>query len=167
MPSDPSSPTIDIDIPEPAPAWKALPEAEAICAASARAALHRVAPGLHRAELAILLADDAAVRALNRRWRGRDNPTNVLSFPAAPVEGAPTLLGDIVLAFETVAAEAGEQRKSLADHVRHLVVHAALHLLGHDHEQEDEATRMERLEVEILAGLGVADPYALAEPGHG
>ena len=115
------------------------------------------------AELTLVFADDALVRALNRDFRGRDEPTNVLSFSArdgrAPAPGAPLLLGDVVLAYETAAAEAAASGRPLADHVAHLVVHGVLHLLGHDHARAADAKRMEALEVRILAGLGVADPY--------
>jgi phosphate starvation-inducible PhoH-like protein len=118
--------------------------------------------------IAILFTDDDAQRALNARWRGKDKPTNVLSFPAPPApagsdpgdgEGAGAFLGDVALAFETCAAEAHAQGKSLADHAAHLLVHGALHLLGYDHESEADASDMEGLEKEVLARLGVADPY--------
>jgi probable rRNA maturation factor len=166
MSPDPSSPEIEIDFAEPAPPWReALPEAEALCSAAVRAALREAAPGLAAVELAIVLAEDEAVRALNRHWRGQDKPTNVLSFPVAQATEGPRLLGDVVLAYETVAREANEQGKSLADHVSHLVVHGTLHLLGHDHDKEDDAERMEHLERRILAMLGVADPYRVAEHG--
>ncbi|HEX7970330.1 MAG TPA: rRNA maturation RNase YbeY, partial [Stellaceae bacterium] len=110
------------------------------------------------------------VRALNRQWRGKDVPTNVLSFPAlgaTPPPGAPRLLGDVVLAFETVAAEAAAQDKPLADHLRHLVIHGVLHLLGFDHESDADAQRMEASEIAILAGLGVPDPYRVREASDG
>jgi probable rRNA maturation factor len=112
----------------------------------------------------VTLADDAAQQALNRTWRGKDAPTNVLAFPAADPkaprpDGAPLLLGDIVLAYETVAREAAEQHKPLADHLRHLVVHGVLHLLGHDHIEPTAATAMEAREIAILAELGVPNPY--------
>jgi probable rRNA maturation factor len=115
-------------------------------------------------ELAISLADDAVQQGLNRDWRGIDRPTNVLAFPAwnreAPIPpGAPLLLGDVVLAFETAAREADEQGKPLSDHLSHLIVHGVLHLLGHDHASEAEAVAMESLETSILASLGVPDPY--------
>jgi probable rRNA maturation factor len=117
------------------------------------------------AELCIHLADDAHIRQLNARWRGLDKATNVLSFPAADaarIEEA-RLLGDIVLAFETVAREAEAEGKPIVDHYRHLVVHGFLHLIGFDHERDDEAQRMEAMETRILARLGVADPYRAGE----
>ena len=112
----------------------------------------------------ITLTDDAAQQALNRIWRSKDEPTNVLAFPSADAatpgpEGAPLLLGDVVLAYETVAREAAEQQKPLADHLRHLVVHGVLHLLGHDHTNPTDAATMEACEIKILAELGVPDPY--------
>jgi probable rRNA maturation factor len=114
------------------------------------------------AEVGLLLADDAALQALNAKWRGIDKPTNVLSFPAAPagrLDEAPTL-GDIALAFETLSREAAESRTPLADHYRHLVAHGFLHLIGYDHETDEDAERMEALEKRVLARFGVADPYA-------
>ena len=107
--------------------------------------------------LAILLTDDAAVRDLNARFRGKDAPTNVLAFPAAPGAGH---LGDIALAHGVCAREAAEQGKALVDHLRHLVVHGVLHLAGHDHQTDAEAAAMETLERHLLARLGVSDPYA-------
>jgi probable rRNA maturation factor len=105
----------------------------------------------------VLLTDDEGVRDLNARFRDRDRPTNVLSFPAA--ESAAPHLGDLVLAYGVCAAEAEAQGKTLADHLSHLTVHGVLHLLGRDHEAEDEAETMEGEERSILASLGVADPY--------
>ena len=113
------------------------------------------------AELSIVLTDDAEQQMLNRDWRGIDKPTNVLSFPQiepfGPVSG---LLGDIILARETLVREAEAQGVSFEDHFTHLVVHGFLHLLGYDHMDEDEALAMERLETQILGSLGVADPYS-------
>lgn len=113
------------------------------------------------AELSILLTDDAEQRELNRQWRDKDAPTNVLSFPQiepfGPIAG---LLGDISLARETLEREASELDKSFEDHFSHLVVHGFLHILGYDHEDDAEATRMESLETRILANLGIGDPYA-------
>jgi probable rRNA maturation factor len=164
---------IEIDLAEPSPLWRqSLPEAERVALAAARAALAGSgqcldAPG----ELSLVLGDDALVRALNRAWRGQDKPTNVLSFGAGEdgphPPGAPRLLGDVVLAFETVAAEAKAQGKRLADHLAHLVVHGVLHLIGFDHEAAAEAARMEALETGILAGLGIVDPYRAREATHG
>ena len=115
-------------------------------------------------EVSVLLADDARVRELNRVWRGVDKPTNVLSFPARepgepwPAEG-PAHLGDVAVALETVLREAAAEDKAPGDHLAHLVVHGTLHLLGHDHDADAEADAMEALEIRVLAGLGVADPY--------
>jgi probable rRNA maturation factor len=122
-------------------------------------------------ELGVTLADADEQQRLNRDYRGQDTPTNVLAFPAwkpgaSVPPGAPMLLGDVVLAFEMVAREATEQKKALGDHIRHLVVHGVLHLLGFDHLTVIDAERMETLETSILAKLGVADPYhdAVAPP---
>lgn len=108
-------------------------------------------------ELAIVLADDSAMRALNHRWRGVDAATNVLSFPTK--NDASGHLGDIVLAFETIAQEARAERKPLAHHLAHLAVHGVLHLAGYDHQRREEARRMERRERDILKRLGIPDPY--------
>ena len=162
---------VAIDIAEPASAWaQALPERAALCRAAALAALAGAAAELGAAaEISIVLADDAEVRTLNREWRGRDKPTNVLSFPGddAPQPGMPLLIGDVVLAYETVAREAAEQGKPLADHLSHLVVHGVLHLLGWDHVEEAEGDAMEALETAVLASLGIADPYRPREIADG
>jgi probable rRNA maturation factor len=161
------------------PAWRrVLPDVEALAAQAAMAALSNAShakilpPGA--VEAALILADDALSRELNHRYRGRDNPTNVLSFPAVDAgtwpravgqagDAPPLLLGDIVIARQTTQREAREQGKAIGDHLRHLVVHGTLHLLGYDHHEEPAASEMERLETEILATLGVADPY-LSDP---
>lgn len=114
------------------------------------------------AELSLLLTDDAHIRVLNKQWRDQDKPTNVLSFPSADEdddEPGP-LLGDVVVAYETTAREAAEEGKSFDDHFTHLLVHGLLHLFGYDHVEDEEAEEMEAFETAILAGLGVADPYA-------
>ena len=145
--------TIEVEI--EADAWTAaLPEAETVVRRAATAALGTVA-----GDVVVLLTDDGAVRDLNARFRAKDRPTNVLSFPAP--ETAEPHLGDIVLAYGVCADEAAAQGKSLADHLSHLVVHGVLHLLGYDHMEDDEAEEMEGEERTILAGLGIADPYAL------
>jgi probable rRNA maturation factor len=158
--------TIDIAVDIQCPAWsQALPDSEARCGRLAATALGAVDLPDGVVELSIVLADDAMVQGLNRDWRGKDQPTNVLSFAAldddeAPlVEGAPLLLGDVILAYETCAAEAREQGKPLADHFGHLVIHGVLHLLGYDHMDDEEAAEMESLETTLLAALGIPDPY--------
>ncbi|MDX8536900.1 MULTISPECIES: rRNA maturation RNase YbeY [Mesorhizobium] len=114
-------------------------------------------------ELSIVFSDDAHIRTLNAGWRGKDKPTNVLSFPAFPFPKGgplPPMLGDIVLAAETVAREAALEDKPLANHITHLVIHGLLHLLGHDHETDAEAEEMEAIERAALARLAIPDPYA-------
>jgi probable rRNA maturation factor len=129
-----------------------------------RAVLARQVAGL-RAELSVALAADRRVRALNRAWRRIDKPTNVLAFPAGDVSaagsagGPPRPLGDVIVAYETVAAEARAQGKTIAAHASHLIVHGVLHLLGFDHDTDAAAADMEAIEVAVLARLGVADPY--------
>jgi len=112
--------------------------------------------------LTLLLTQDAELRRLNRMFRGIDAPTNVLAFPAAPVQAASGMLGDIALGFETLAAEARAMGISLEAHFSHLVVHGILHLLGFDHHTDAEAHLMETAERHILEGLGLPDPYAEA-----
>lgn len=142
-------------------AWTdALPDAVAMVERAAAAALGSV-----EGDVVVLLTDDAAVHDLNARFRDRNQPTNVLSFPAA--ESAAPHLGDLVLAFGVCAAEAGAQGKTLADHLTHLAVHGVLHLLGRDHVDEAEAESMEAEERTLLASLGVADPYRPHDPSHG
>lgn len=110
-------------------------------------------------DVTIVLTDDAEMAELNRTWRGKDAPTNVLSFPAGGGPGEPDPLGDVVIAYETALREADSENTALADHFSHLVVHGVLHLLGLDHMQDAEAERMEDLERRALAALGIADPY--------
>lgn len=150
--TNPDSPPIDIEI--ASGAWrKAEPAIGRLAREAAAVTLER-----ERRMLSLCLADDDAVRRLNAQFRGKDKPTNVLSFPAPPGFGSE--LGDVVLAFETVAREAAEQGKPFADHARHLIVHGILHLLGMDHEDGREAEAMEAKERAILARLGIPDPYA-------
>lgn len=113
-------------------------------------------------EISVLLSDDAAVQVLNRDWRGQDKPTNVLSFPSDEDEALPgqaLFLGDIAVALETTQREAAEQNLTFSDHFCHLLVHGMLHVLGFDHETDKQADEMEPLEIEILNGLGIANPY--------
>jgi probable rRNA maturation factor len=156
----PISPVLDIVV--RSPLWQAVPQAEpALRRAIAEAAS---VVSTTDGELAIVLTDDSSIRLLNREWRGKDAPTNVLSFPAAePQPEAPVLLGDIVIAYETTAREAAAEDKPFMHHLVHLAVHGFLHLLGHDHTAEKDAAAMERLEVAILARLGVGDPYRLLD----
>ena len=118
----------------------------------------RTALGRERGALTIRIVGAAESRALNRRWRGKDKPTNVLSFRSAPLPVAREL-GDLVICAPVVAREARQQAKAPRAHWAHMVVHGCLHLLGYDHEQEDEAHRMERRETGLLAALGFPDPY--------
>lgn len=155
--------TLTIDIAEAAGGWRA---AERACIEKAARAAYAAAGGdlPREAELSILLTDDAAMRDLNRIYRGKDRPTNVLSFrvPAGPL-GERVILGDVALARETALREARGQGKPLEAHLCHLTVHGILHLLGFDHEQDHEAGEMEALERRILEQLGVSDPYAMVD----
>jgi len=158
--------TLEIDIESPWPEntdWEAL-------AARAAGALTVVAPELAKECLStsMIFTSDEEVQVLNAEWRGKDKPTNVLSFPMLAREdlldladdGPPELLGDIALAYETCAREAAEKEISLADHTSHLIMHGLLHLAGLDHEiSEDDAREMELLEIKALALIGIADPY--------
>jgi len=126
-------------------------------------------------EMSVKLSDDAEVKTLNAAYRGKDKPTNVLSFPMVQLDlldavdigdDGETLLGDIILAHETCAREADERGISLADHATHLIVHGTLHLVGYDHESDAEAEAMETIEIRALASLGLADPYGDRESGH-
>jgi probable rRNA maturation factor len=134
------------------PGWaKALPDVERLVRRAARAAI-----GAKARSLTVALSDDRRLRALNKRDRGKDKPTNVLSYPS----GEKRFLGDVVLARQTVWREAKVQRKTPREHLMHLVVHGTLHLLGHDHDTSaKDAERMESLERRILGRLGIADPY--------
>ncbi|MHA1564559.1 MAG: rRNA maturation RNase YbeY [Alphaproteobacteria bacterium] len=142
----------------------ALDDPVALCCTAARMAI-AAAPPPTIVELSILLADDDRLRQLNHTYRGLDRPTNVLSFGGEPMpvelaNGVPHLLGDVAIAAQTTDREARAAGKTLAAHLSHLVVHGTLHLLGHDHDNDTDATTMEALERRILARLGIADPYA-------
>jgi probable rRNA maturation factor len=152
------SPVIDVAI--EADGWRALDAPEALATAVVAAALETASLSLvAEAEVSIVLCDDSFIADLNRRWRGIDKPTNVLAFPSGADPSTTSVLGDIVIAYETAAREAAAAEITLRDHVAHLVAHGFLHLVGYDHIDETEAEEMERLEVEILALLGIANPY--------
>jgi len=166
MPAAVEGPDLDvaIDILMEDAGWEALPDVAAHVEGAARAALLTCAESFDGPiEMAITLSNDAGIQLLNRQWRGKDKPTNVLSFPAAEVpEGVtPEPLGDVIIALETVGREAAEEGKRVEDHLVHLVVHGTLHLLGFDHEDDAEAEEMEEMERSILARLGISDPYAM------
>jgi probable rRNA maturation factor len=152
--------TPSIDIVRESELWDEQKDAEAML----RRAIEEAATDVPtNAELAILLTDDSRIRALNRVWRGLDKPTNVLSFPAkesGQTQGTPALLGDIVIAYETTHREALAQGTPFLHYLAHLTVHGFLHLRGYDHEADEEAEKMERLERTILARLEIPDPYA-------
>jgi probable rRNA maturation factor len=163
---------IEIAVSIPCSAWtKALPAAGRLGRQAAFAAIEasqgEVASRAAAAEVSLVLADDALVQALNRDYRGHDRPTNVLSFALADgkdgsshrPDGAPVLLGDVIIAFETTAAEAGDKGGDLADHLCHLVVHGVLHLLGYGHQTDAQTEQMQRVEAQSLSSLGIADPY--------
>ncbi len=160
---------------EPLAAWEPLVSRvlEAALAHARRRAVARAPDGIAgegpvAVEISVLLTDDPGMRVLNARWRGKDRPTNVLAFPLLPPEEAqralldvgavPPLLGDVVLAHETIAREASALGLAFADHLAHLLVHGCLHLLGYDHDREEEAEAMEEMESVILGGLGIACP---------
>ena len=145
--------------------WQTEPDAEAVIHRAIDAAAEIADADVGEAEIAVMLTDDAGIRTLNNNWRGMDKPTNVLSFPAlqptasAPPD-APRMLGDIAIAYETTRREADDEQKPFDHHLSHLAVHGFLHLIGYDHEKDEEAEAMEDLERDILAQLGIPDPYA-------
>ncbi|MDQ2703823.1 MAG: rRNA maturation RNase YbeY [Pseudomonadota bacterium] len=163
-PAHPSrKPGIVIDLMVEAGDWPARRALKNLTQKAVGAALEEVGAAGGGSELSIVFSDDAHIRRLNAGWRGKDKPTNVLSFPAFPVkpgERLPPMLGDIVLAAETVAREARLEGKPLDHHIMHLLIHGVLHLLGHDHEDAAEAEHMEALERAALATLAIPDPYA-------
>ena len=160
----PPRPTFDISV--ESDLWR-IDDIEALAARAIGAALDETGqPIMAGAEVSLLFCDDEAIRALNRDWRGFDKPTNVLSFPAVEADRLATspLIGDIAIAQETCAREAEADGKSFEDHVSHLILHGFLHLIGYDHETNEEADEMEAVERRALARIGIADPYAGTEP---
>jgi probable rRNA maturation factor len=159
--SEPRSPLPEIDVRVEAGDWPSAAKLKALAKRAIAAAVPSVKARFAPAsEVSLLFTDDAHIRVLNRQYRGKDKPTNVLSFPG-PSDGRVfgPLVGDLVFAQETVAREAEIEAVPFEDHLIHLVVHGFLHLLGYDHEVDRDAARMEGLETAILAGLGIADPY--------
>jgi probable rRNA maturation factor len=153
--------SLEVDVVRHGELWRHAAVTEAMLKRAARAALlgaPHEAQGTYR--VTILLTGDAEMKELNRTWRGKDAPTNVLSFPGGDDPTDPRLLGDVVLAYETILQEARDSGIPFADHVQHLVVHGLLHLLGFDHMNDEEAEQMENLERTALASIGIADPYA-------
>lgn len=154
---------LDIDISLEAGDWGDESALLAIARAAAEATLEQFDfAGDQASEVSLLFTDDAHIQVLNAQWRSKDKPTNVLSFPAFDIgseEELPPMLGDIVLARETILREAALENKPLEHHLTHLIVHGLLHLLGFDHETEDEAEEMEALERVVLAKLAIPDPY--------
>jgi len=151
---------VQIDVIVRSARWRKRSTAKTIVKKAVLAAADAVSTP--RAELAIVLSDDSAIRTLNRDWRGKNAPTNVLSFPAArPGKGlsASPYIGDVIIAYQTVAREAAAEGKPFNHHLAHLAVHGFLHLLGHDHENDRDADKMERLERKILKRLAIPDPY--------
>jgi len=151
--------------------WRSEPDAEAVIQRAIAAAAETVDEDVAEAEVAVMLTDDSGIRTLNSNWRGLDKPTNVLSFPAPRQQGlsqdrprkpgdAPRMLGDIAIAYETMRREADDEQKPFDHHLSHIAVHGFLHLIGYDHESDDDAEEMESLEQEILAGLGIPAPHA-------
>lgn len=150
---------VTVDVVVDSTLWQSAPEADDVV----RAAIVEAAGAVPTSagEVSVVLADDTAIRALNRDWRKKDAATNVLSFPmpATRAGGSVALLGDIVIAYETTAREAEAESKPFRDHLAHLAVHGFLHLVGYDHETDREADAMESLEAQILSQLGVPNPY--------
>ena len=161
-----SNNAIQIDIMVEAGNWSDETALEGLVRKSVEAAWASLGLKSATSELSVVFTDDASIQTLNAEWRDKDKPTNVLSFPAFPVKAGTQpgpMLGDIVIARETVEREALEEGKPLENHLAHLIVHGFLHLLGYDHETDEEAEIMEAREREILHALAIPDPYAVSE----
>ena len=158
-----------VEIVQHSPRWESVGEVEkCIHAAAAVVADNAPLKAQTGQSVSIVLADDSQVRALNLAHRKQDKPTNVLSFPSlgdsiAPEPDNVSYLGDVVLAYETIVAEAEDLKRSTNDHLSHLVIHGLLHLLGYDHQTDDEAGVMEKLEITLLSKLEIADPYRIQD----
>jgi probable rRNA maturation factor len=155
------APSVDIQI--AATLWANQPLAEDIVRDAVAAAAEAIAAP--DGEVSVVLTDDASIAKLNRDWRGIDKPTNVLSFPAAKIRGGGAMLGDIVIAYETLARECADENRLFRHHLAHLTVHGFLHLLGYDHKTDNEADAMEALESRIMARMKMPDPYLERDAG--
>lgn len=156
-----AAPAVDIQV--QSPLWDAEPAAQSTVREAIAAA--RAVVSAPAGEVSVVLTDDAAIRTLNRQWRGIDKPTNVLSFPATKPVGV-AFLGDIVIAYETLARECAEENRVFLHHLAHLAVHGFLHLMGYDHTTDSEADTMEALESSIMARLHMPDPYRERAPSR-
>ena len=146
---------IDLDLRIEATDWSdQISDLDAVCVRALTAGVAQVGA---QGEVSVLLTDDAEIQVLNRDWRGKDKPTDVLSFPAAEIDRP--FLGDIAIAFETTQRDAASRKIALDQHLSHLLIHGLMHLLGHDHKDDTEAAEMEALEIAALASLGWPDPY--------
>lgn len=144
-----------VDILIQSPQWKKRSRAKKVVRTAINAAANEIS--CRGGELSVVLTNDAALRKLNRHWRGMDKPTNVLSFPAAAPKAG--MLGDIAIAYETLARESRHDHKEFAEHLSHLAIHGFLHLMGYDHQNDSGAEAMEKVERTVLARLGIPDPY--------
>jgi probable rRNA maturation factor len=154
---------LEIDIAVEAGEWPAKGELEPLARGAIHAALDEIGARSGASEVSLVFTDDDHIRALNASWRGKDRPTNVLSFPAFLSKRShtlPPMLGDIVLASETIGREATLEEKPFNHHLTHLIIHGLLHLMGYDHETEEDAEEMEAVERRALARLAIPDPYA-------
>ncbi len=154
---------LEVTVSVPCQAWRdAIADVEGVCKSAVEATCSSKPP-CSMAEVSIVLADDAFIQKLNRDYRGKDEPTNVLSFTGdhglPEVPGAEMMLGDVVVSYETITAEAKENGRDIKDHLSHLIVHGMLHLLGFDHRDDEEASKMEEMEVSVLTGIGINNPY--------
>lgn len=160
----PDKSTPIVDVLTESPLWEKEPQAVPVVERAVAAAAHAIEAPL--GEVVVMLADDETVRRLNRDWRKIDQPTNVLSFPAASTPGVdPVMLGDIVIAYETLTRECEEEDRVFLHHLAHLAVHGFLHLMGYDHQNDSDAEAMEQLETAILARLDMPDPYLARDLG--
>lgn len=167
---DDISPEIEVSVQDPE--WETMGDINDLVTLVAKATLnYAILPKIaynRKLEASIVLANDDLVQVLNREYRQQDKPTNVLTFASLDgddmtPEGEPLNLGDVIISFQTIEREAQEQGKFMLDHLKHMTVHGVLHLLGYDHETDDEANDMETLEIRILEHLGVQNPYTETE----